>query len=157
MNVDGARHPAASLPGAMAIATWSAYWLAAALYFLPDVPPSALVIALGGLLACSAVAFRFQYWRWVVTLAAVVYLSFYAVRIGRMIGLTANPDWSSLLTSLSFYYGSSWRVTVGMLEERGAAGALMHGFLEYAMPVLSLVLIIVSLALGKAARSGNSQ
>ena len=137
-------HPVSSLPGALTLASWSLYLLSAALYFLPDIPPSAMVIGFGGLLACLAVAFRFRYWRWVVALASIVHLSFYAVRVGLMLGMTAESGWSSILSTLSFYYGSSWRVTAGLFQERGVVGGLTHGFLEYAMPVLSLALIVIT-------------
>ena len=143
--MDGSRHhPVTSVPGALTLATWSAYVLLAAFFYLPDVPPSVLTIGLCGVLACVAVVLRFAYWRLIVILAAFVYLAFYAVRVIRMVAMTADFQISSLLSALAFYYGSSWRVTVGMLQERGAAGGLTHGFLEYAMPALSVILIAVA-------------
>ncbi|MBI3044888.1 MAG: hypothetical protein HYY78_18885 [Betaproteobacteria bacterium] len=155
MSAGNGRHPIASVPGASALAAWSLYALSAALYFPPDAPPSALITGFSGLLACTAVVLNFAYWRLVVILAAFVHLSFYAVRVGLMVGMTADLDWSSLLSALSFYYGSSWRVTVGMLQERGVMGGLTHGFLEYAMPVLSLALIGLASMYGRAKRGAS--
>jgi hypothetical protein len=128
----------------LALAAWSLYVLAAAFFYSPDFPPSVWVIGACGLLACLAVLVNFAHWRLAVILASCVYLSFYAVRVGRMVALTTGFDMSSLLSALSFYYSSSWSVTVGMLQERGAAGSLMHGYIEYAMPLLSLALIALA-------------
>jgi len=155
VSAGNGRHPIASVPGALAVAAWSLYVLSAAFYFLPDLPPSALIIGFGGILACSAVALNFAFWRIVVILAALVHLSFYAVRVGLMVGMTGDSGWSSLLSALSFYYGSSWRVTVGILQERGAVGGVTHGFLEYAMPVLSLALIGLAWKYGRATRGAS--
>ena len=155
MTAGNGHRPVASVPGALALAAWSVYALSAALYFLPDVPPSALIIGFGGLLACSAVVLNLAYWRLVVILASAVHLSFYAVRVGLMVGMTADLDWSSLPSALSFYYGSSWRVTAGILQERGTVGGLTHGFLEYAMPALSLALIGLASMYGRAKRGAS--
>jgi len=134
-----------SVPGVAAVATWSAYVLLAAFFYAPDYPPSALTIGFCGLLAGAAVILNFAYWRPVVMLASGVYLVFYAVRVIRMVALTSGFELSSLPAALHFYYSSSWRVTAGMIEERGIAGSLAHGYLEYAMPVLSLALIVLAL------------
>jgi hypothetical protein len=137
-------HPIAGVPGAAAVAVWSFYVLLAASY-LPDVRPSVLTIGFFGLLACLAVCLNFARWRLVVILASSVHLSFYAIQVVRMVAMTSEFKISALLSALSFYYSSSWSVTVGMLQERGVVGGLIHGFLEFAMPVLSLALIGVTL------------
>jgi hypothetical protein len=143
MNETG-RHCITSAPGALALAAWSVYVLLAAFFYSPDYPPSVLSIGFCGILAGLAVVLNFAYWRLVVILASCVYLVFYAVRVFRMVALTAGFELSSLLSALSFYYGSSWRVTVGMIQEKGIASSLMHGYLEYAMPVLSVTLITLA-------------
>lgn len=140
-----ARHPAASALGATALAAWAAYLLLAAFFYAPDYPPSALTIGACGLLAVVAVAVKFAYWRLVVVLASIVYLVFYVVRIFRMVALTSGFELSALPTAASFYYQSSWQVTVAMLQERGVAGSLAHGYIEYAMPILSIELIVLAL------------
>jgi hypothetical protein len=156
-RVDEARHhPIASAAGVAALATWSVYVLLAVFFHFPEIPPSVLTIGFFGLLACLAVILNFTRWRLVVILASSVYLSFYAIRVIRMLAMTENFDISSLLSTLSFYYGASWRVTAGMLQERGVAGGLAHGFLEYAMPVLSLALIGLAL-MSRRSRNSVSQ
>jgi hypothetical protein len=77
-----------------------------------------------------------------VLLAASVYLLLYVVRIVRMTAIAENL---SFVSALSFYYSVSWRVTAGAFEEKGLAGGLMHAYLEYAMPVLAVALILVIL------------
>ncbi len=149
-------HPIASVPGALAVTVWSVYVLLAAFFYSPDIPPSALTIGVSGLLACLAVGFNFAYWRLIVILASTVYLSFYTIRVIRMLAMTGDFEISSLLSALSFYFGASWSVTAGLLQERGAASGLAHGFLEYAMPVLSLALIGVVLMTRRSKR-GVSQ
>jgi hypothetical protein len=144
IQVDGAGHPAKSAAGALALAAWVLYVLLAAIFYYPDYPASVWPIAGSGILACLAVALSYGYWRLVVILASCVYLLFYAVRIARMVALTSGFEISSLLSTLCFYYLSSWQVTIGLLQERGLAASLMHGYIEYAMPVLSLVLIVVA-------------
>jgi hypothetical protein len=146
-------HPIASVPGALAVAVWSVYVLLAAFFYSPDIPPSVLTIGISGILACLAVVLNFAYWRLIVILASSVYLSFYATRVFRMVALTPDFGIASLPSGLAFYYGSSWRVTVGMLQERGVAGGLTHGFLEYAMPVLCLALIGLALMSRRSGRS----
>ena len=143
------------MPGALAVAVWSVYVLLAAFFYSPDIPPSVLTIGISGILACLAVVLNFAYWRLIVILASSVYLSFYATRVFRMVALTPDFGISSLPSGLAFYYGSSWRVTVGMLQERGVAGGLTHGFLEYAMPVLSLALIVLALMSRRSRRSAS--
>lgn len=144
--MDGQRrpHPIASVPGALAVAVWSVYVLSAATY-APDIRPSVLTIGFFGLLAGLAVCLNLAHWRLVVILASVVHLSFYATQVIRMVALTSEFKISALLSALSFYYSSSWGVTVGIFQERGVVGGLIHGFLEFAMPVLSLALIGVTL------------
>jgi hypothetical protein len=137
-------HPITSVPGVLALAAWSAYVLLAAFFYAPDYPPSALAIGVCGLLACLAVVLNFSHWRFVVILASCVYLVFYAVRVIRMVAMTTGFEMSSLFSALSFYYSSSWRVTVGMIQERGVASSFTHGYLEYAMPVLSVALIALA-------------
>lgn len=137
------RHPAASVSGALALAAWAAYVLLAASFYAPDYPLSALTIGTCGILAGLAVAVKFAYWRLVVVLASIVYLAFYAVRVLRMIALTSGFEVSALPSALAFYYASSWRVTLGLLQERGVAGAFSHGYIEYAMPILSVALIVL--------------
>lgn len=135
------RHAIASIPGAAAIVVWAGYVLLAAFYYSPNIPLSAWPIGFCGLVAGLAVAFNFRYWRPAVILASVVYLAFYVTRIARMVAMTADSSWSALPTTLSFYYQASWSVTVGMLQEKGVADAFANGYLEYAMPLLSLALI----------------
>ena len=135
------RHPTASAPGLLALIAWSAYVLLAAFFYAPDFPPSALTIGACGILAILAVAVNFAYWRAAVALASIVFLVFYVVRVLRMAALTSGFELSALPSTLAFYYGASWQVTLGLLQERGVAGALAHGTIEYAMPVLSILLI----------------
>lgn len=142
MNGTG-RHSATSAPGVLALAAWSLYVLLAAFFYAPDYPPSALTIGACGIVAGLAVAANFGYWRLVVVLASIVYLVFYAVRVLRMVALTSGFDVSALPSALAFYYGSSWRVTLGLFQERGITGAFAHGYIEYAMPILCVVLIVL--------------
>lgn len=143
MNKTG-RHPITSVPGALVLAAWSVYVLLAAFFYLPDIPPSVLTIGLCGLLAGLAVALNFAHWHLVAILASCVYLVFYAVRVARMVAMTTGLEVSSLVSALSMYYSSSWLVTIGMIQEKGVASSLTHGYLEYAMPVLSLALIVLA-------------
>lgn len=155
MDEKHGQHPIASVPGALAVAVWSVYVLLAAFFYPPDIPLSVWPIGFSGILACLAVVLNFTYWRLIVILASSVYLSFYATRVIRMVSMTADFDISSLLSALSFYYSASWQVTAGMLQERGVAGGLTHGFLEYAMPVLSLALIGLALMSRRSKRSAS--
>jgi hypothetical protein len=136
--------PAKSTTGALALAAWILYLLLAATFYYPDYPASVWPIAGSGVLACLAVASGFRHWRLVVIFASCVYLLFYAVRVLRMVALTSGFEISSVPTALFFYYISSWQVTVGMLQERGFTGSLMHGYIEYVMPVLSVALIVLA-------------
>lgn len=137
------KHPLTTGPGLFAFILWLAYALYVAVYY-PDVLTSALVGSLFGLLACLAVLFNFGYWRAAVMLASTVYLSLYVIRIVRM---TAIPGDLSFLSALSFYYKVSWRVTLGAFEERGWAGGIVHAFLEYAMPALVVVALVIVILL----------
>jgi hypothetical protein len=136
-----ANHPLASVQGVFAIAVWSVYLLYAALYY-PDVLTSVLIAGFFGMLACLAVVFNFTYWRATVLLASSVYLLLYVIRIVRM---TAIAKDLSFLSALSFYYSASWRVAMGAFEEKGLMGGLTHAFIEYAMPVLVVALVLVIL------------
>jgi hypothetical protein len=140
-----APHPAKSAAGALALAAWALYVALAAAFYYPDYPASFWPLAGSGILACLAVALGSGYWRLVVILGSCVYLLFYAARVGRMVALTSGFEISSLPSTLCFYYLSSWQVTIGMLQEKGLTGSLMHGYIEYAMPVLSVVLIILAI------------
>ena len=149
------QHPIAGVPGALAVAVWTAYVLLAGFFYSPDIPLSVWPIGFFGILACVAVVLNFAYWRLIVIVASFVYLSFYLTRVIRMVALTADFDLSALPSTLSFYYSASWHVTVAMLQEKGIAGSLMHGFLEYAMPVLSLVLIGLTLIFRRSRRNAT--
>ena len=144
--MDGPRgqHPAASVAGVLALAAWALYVLAAAVFYAPDYPESVWPIAGAGMLACLAVGFNFAHWRLVVILASCVYVAFYAVRVMRMVVLTSGFEISSLPSAVCNYFRSLWTVTVAMLQEKGGGASLMHGYIEYAMPLLSLVLIALA-------------
>ncbi|MGB7949060.1 MAG: hypothetical protein WCH75_15350 [Candidatus Binatia bacterium] len=135
------KHPLTSAQGLFAFALWSFYSLYAALSY-PDVLTSVLIGALLGVLACLALVFNFACWRAAVLLASSVYLLLYVIRIVRMTAIAANL---SFLSALAFYYSVSWRVTAGAFQEKGLAGGLIHAYLEYAMPVLAIALILVIL------------
>lgn len=135
------KHPLATVEGVFALVLWSVYVLHVALYY-PDVLTSSVIGGLFGLLACLALVFNFVYWRAAVVVASSVYLLLYVIRIVRM---TAIPGDLSFLSALSFYYSVSWRVTIGAFEEKGWVGGIIHAFLEFAMPVLVVALIIVTL------------
>jgi hypothetical protein len=138
-------HALKSVPGALALAAWALYVLAAAVFYYPDYPASVWPIAGAGLLACAWVGLDLARWRLAVILASCVYLLFYAVRVLRMAALTAGFELSALPTTLLFYYKSSWAVTVAMREDKGVASSLMHGYIEYAMPILSVALVVLAL------------
>lgn len=140
----GGQHPAKSATGALALAAWALYVLLASVFYYPDYPASFWPLAGSGVLACLAVALNSGYWRLVVILASCVYLLFYAVRVLRMVALASGFEISSLPSTLMFYYLSSWQVTISMIQERGVTGSLMHGYIEYAMPVLSIALIVLA-------------
>jgi len=153
MDEQHGQHPIASVPGASAVAVWSVYVLLAAFY-APDFRPSVLTIGIVGFLACLAVILNFTYWRLVVILASAVHLSFYGVQVIRMVAMTTGFEISTLLPALSFYYSASWRVATAMFQEKGAVGGLVHGYLEYAMPVLCLALIGLALVSRRSERRG---
>jgi hypothetical protein len=132
-------HPLASAQGVFALALWSVYSLHAALSY-PDVLTSVLIGAFFGFVASLAVVFNSRYWRLTVLLASFVYLLLYVIRIVRM---TAIAKDLSFLSALSFYYSASWRVAAGAFEEKGWVGGLVHAYLEYAMPVLVIALILL--------------
>ena len=132
-----------SIAGIFALALWCIYVLLM-LASIPDVQYRVMINSFFGLLACIAVVVNFRYWRLAVLLACGVYLVTYVVLIARMTGMMAGSD-TPLLSALAFYYSASWTVTTGVFIERGAASGLAHGFLEYAMPVLVVVLIVLTL------------
>ena len=138
-------HPARSAAGALTLAAWGLYILAAALFYAPDYPASVWPIAGAGVLAGLAVGANFGRWRLAVILASCVYLAFYVVRVLRMVALTSGFEISSLPTAIVLYFRSLANVTNGMLHDRGVAASLMHGYIEYAMPVLSLALIVLAM------------
>jgi hypothetical protein len=144
VNPAGA-HPATSAAGVLALAAWGLYVLAAAFFYYPDTPASVWPIAGAGILACVAVGANFGRWRLAVIAASCVYLAFYAVRVLRMVALTSGFEISSLPTALVLYFGSLASVTIGMRLDRGVAASLMHGYIEYAMPLLCLALIVMAL------------
>ena len=146
-------HPLASVQGVFALALWSVYSLYAALYY-PDVLTSVLIGAFFGFVASLAVVFNFTYWRLTVLLASSVYLLLYVIRIVRM---TAIAKDLSFLSALSFYYSVSWRVAAGAFEEKGWVGGLTHVFLEYAMPILVIALILVILLFSRRRRGQKTQ
>ena len=136
-----AAHPAASLTGALTLAAWALYLAGAFRYYHPDYPASFWPLAGAGLLAALAVGVNFVRWRLVVILASCVYLAFYVVRVLRMVVLTSGFEISALPATVIFYFRSLWIVTVAMLQERGVATSIAHGYIEYAMPLLAIVLI----------------
>ena len=147
-------HALASVPGISALAVWSVYLLLA-LVSIPDVPYRMMINSCFGLLACVAVILNYRRWRFAVLLASCVYVVVYAILVVRMAGMTLDPDKTPLLSTLSFYYSASWSVANGIFLERGVAAGLMHGFLEYVMPVLSVALIAVALMFRSPEPSGS--
>ena len=143
--VPAGQHPAKSARGALALAAWALYVGLASVFYYPDYPASFWPLAGAGILALLAVAVNFGYWRLVVVLASCVYLLFYAARIGRMVVLTSGFEISSLPSALVLYFKSLWMVTTVMVHEKGVAASLMHGYIEYVMPILSLALIVLAL------------
>ncbi|HKA38494.1 MAG TPA: hypothetical protein VKD25_01885 [Burkholderiales bacterium] len=137
-------HAAKTPAGALSLAAFALYALLAALFYYPDYPASVWPIAGAGILACLAVAFNSAYWRLAVILASCVYLGFYVTRVMRMVVLTSGFEISSLPSALGLYFKSLWGVTTVMVYEKGVAASLMHGYIEYVMPVLSLVLIVLA-------------
>ena len=142
MSETSQRHPLATAPGALTLATWSVYVLCAVILYYPDFLASVLIAGFFGLVACAAVIFHFKYWRATVVLASSVYLLLYAIRVIRMTTMTTDL---SFLSAVSFYYSASWHVAIGMFQEKSMAGGLAHAFLEYVMPALIVALIAVTL------------
>ena len=139
MDGPRAHHPAASVAGALALAAWTLYVLTAGIYYAPDYPASFWPLAGAGILAVLAVGANFARWRLVMVLASCVYLAFYGVRVMRMVVLTQGFEISALPSALCNYFQSLWIVTHVMLHEKGAAASLMHGYIEYAMPLLAQI------------------
>ena len=151
---DRQRHPIVTAAGALAVVTWTVYALLAAAEG-DDIRASVLTVALAGVLAWLAVVLNFARWRLVVIAASAVHLVFYVAQIYRMLAMSPDASLSSLPATLQFYFFSLLQVTAGKLEERGLAASLAHGFIEYAMPVLSLVLIALALLSLRSRRSAS--
>ena len=141
------KHPLTTVPGVLALVLWTVYLLLA-LKNLPDLPHRVLISGSFGLLACLAAVGQSRFWRGAVVLASSVYLVTYVVLVARM-AMMVTGGGTSLMSALSFYYTNSWVVAAGTFHERGLMEGVAHGFLEYAMPVLSVVLIIVTLMSGR--------
>jgi hypothetical protein len=141
MSEHDRKHPLASAQGLFALALWSLYSLYVALYY-PEITTSAVIAGLSGVLACLALLVNFAYWRATVLLAAAVYLVLYVIRTMRMTAIAEDLWFPS---ALAFYYRVSWRVTIGAFEEKGLFGGLIHAFVEYAMPVLVVALVVAML------------
>jgi hypothetical protein len=62
-----------------------------------------------------------------------------------MVVLTSGFEISSLPAALCSYFQSLWIVTLAMLQEQGIAASLMHGYIEYAMPLLTLTLVVLAM------------
>jgi hypothetical protein len=143
MNARELKHPLFTVPGAFALILWSAYLLLA-IKNLPDLPHRVLISGSVGLIACLAVIANLRYWRGAVLLASSVYLVTYVVLVTRMALIVTGAE-TSFPSALSLYYGNGWMFTAGTFQEKGLLGGLAYGFLEYAMPVLTVALIIVTL------------
>ena len=111
-----------------------------------------LINGVFGLLAILAVIVNFRHWVVAVIVASLVYLVTYAVLVVRMVGAMSDPDKTSLPAALAAYYGASWIVANGAFIERGMWGGLMHGFLEYAMPLLVVALLLAGSLYWRAKR-----
>ena len=151
MDAQHSEVPVASFPGALAVALWSVYVLSA-LTYAPDIRPSMLTIGCFGLLADLAVLFNFAHWRLIVMLASAVQLTFHAIQVIGMIAAMTEFKISALPSALGFYYRSAWDVTVGMFEEQGVISGLTHGFFEFVVPIVSVVLIGVILITWRSQR-----
>jgi hypothetical protein len=150
--VNGTAQSARATPlGISALAVWSVYLLSG-LASIPDVPHRMLINGFFGLLVVLAVVVNFRHWVAAVIVASLVYLVTYAVLIFRMAGTMSDPDKTSLPATLAAYYYASWLVAAGVFIERGTWGGLMHGFLEYAMPLLVLALLLAGLLYRRAKR-----
>ena len=150
--MSGAAQPArTTLLGISALAVWSVYLLLALASF-PDVQYRIYINGFFGLLVVLAVIVNFRHWIAAVIVASLVYLVTYAVLIVRMAGTMSDPDKTSLPAALGAYYGASWIVANGVFIERGTWGGLRHGFLEFAMPLLIMVLLLAGLLYWRAKR-----
>jgi len=147
------KHPLATAPGILALAAWSMYVLGGGYLYYPAFLASVLIAGFFGLVACVAVIANFKYWRSAVVLASSVYLVLYVIKVIRMTGMTADTPF---LSAISFYYGALWQVGLAMFQERGYAGGLTQGFLEYVMPVLVIALIPIVLV-SRRPKPGDSR
>ena len=143
MNGRDEKRALASVPGVLALVVWCVYLLLA-LKNLPDLPNRVLISGAFGVLAILAVVFDYRHWRWAVALASSVYLVTYLVLVLRMT-LVGTEAGMPFLSALSFYYGTSWALLSGIVQERGVSGALEQAFVDYLMPVLNVVLIAITL------------
>ena len=133
----------ATVPGVLALAAWTLYVLLNALQ-LPGVFPSVMVACAFGLLACVAVIANFRYWRAVVLIAATAYVVVYVIRVGGMMMIGADAG-RSLASGLVSYYAMLWQITGGTFQEMGAFRGITQVFLDFVMPVLIVVSIVVTL------------
>ena len=142
--MSSAARPALATPlGISALAVWSIYLLLM-LVSLPDVQYRVYINDFFGILAVLAIVLNFRRWVAAVIAASLVYLVTYAVLVVRMAGMMSDPDKTSLPAALAAYYGASWMVATGVFIERGMWGGLMYGFLEYAMPLLVVALLLAA-------------
>ena len=152
--MSSAARPAFVTPlGLSALAVWGIYLLLALVVSFPDVQYRGYINAVFGVLAVVAVAINFRHWVVGVIVASLVYLVTYAVLVVRMAGMMSDPDKTSLPAALAAYYGASWIVANGAFIERGVWGGLMHTFLEYAMPLLVVALLLAGVLYWRAKRS----
>lgn len=147
------RHAAGTPAGALTLAAWLLYIVSITILYYPNFLASLLTAAFFGLLACAAVLFGFRYWRATVVLSVIVYAVVYVVRVIRMTGMT-TPD-SSFLSSVTSYYAILWQVSLGVFQEKGMTGGLAQLFLEYAMPVLAVVLLVLVRTSRRSSRFGT--
>ena len=144
MTAPDRTHPITSVPGVLALAAWAAY-LGLAIFHSFDVPPWVLIATAFGVLSCVALAVDYRHWRFTVLLASLIYLLLYAGRVINLAVSVTDVEKSSLFSTLTFYYGTSWRATSLAFRDRGVFDGSTHAFLEYVMPVLMVVLIAVTL------------
>jgi hypothetical protein len=134
------KHVATTPAGTLTLATWLLYIVSIAILYYPTFLASLLTAAFFGLVACAAVVFGFRYWRAAVILSVIVYAVVYVVRVLRMTGMTADQ---SFLSSVTSYYAILWQVSLGIFQEKGVTGGLAQLFLEYVMPLLAVVLLVL--------------